>query len=132
MKDKYNLYWRHNGTPGIVWHIRGILPDARFYGEIRRDITPETRKSELVEGVIPPDDWKRCSEILEDFATNPQECNHERPFALLGKWGESLADADFLFEYEPGDEARSPKACQFLELKEILEKQVSKHYEGIT
>lgn len=128
----FALMWKRDGSEGIAWHIRGIKPDASFYGELRFDSAdPAKRKFTILEGIIAPEDWPRVQEILHSFSTpivEPGPC-----FAYIAKWeGASLGDSQITFQYNCGDEATAEEARRFIELHDLLEKEASKSYEKIT
>jgi hypothetical protein len=124
MQPKFALLWRRDGPEGIEWFLRGILPDGSFYGSIHHY---SRRKAAGVDGLLPAADWAQCREILGRFEVRPPfppgPC-----FALLARWFETLSFPEILFKYEPGDEATSEDARAFLQLKILLEKEVSKAY----
>jgi hypothetical protein len=124
--------WKNDGSEGIAWFVRGIKPDASFYGELRFDSpSPSKRKATFVDGNISKEDWPRVQELLSLFNTpvpEPKLC-----FASISKWdGTSLSNAQITFQYNLGDELKSDEAQHFLELHELLEKELSKSYGKIT
>ena len=131
-KMKYLFYWKRDGFEGIAWRIRGILPDGTFYGELRFDSgDPAKRKLTFLEGSISSEDWPRVQELLSFF--NTPVLSENPSFAIIAKWeGMSLNDGQVTFRYNLGDEALSEDAKRFLELHDLLEKEVSKSYEKIT
>ena len=131
---KYALRWKTDGSEGIAWDIRGIKPDASFYGELRFDSSdPSKRKIAFLEGQIPKSDWPRIQELLQGFETPVSDSSARPCFALIAKWeGTDLGKAQITFRYNQGDESKSEQAKRFVELHHLLEKEVSKTYERIT
>lgn len=123
----YRLIWRGDGSERIRWWLRGIKEDGSFYGDLLL-ISPDPSRccGTSVDGVIPPADWRRCREILHELSSSdplpPGPC-----LALLAEAGADDRDR-IIFQYDLGDEHRSPKAALFLDLIAMLEKQVSKVY----
>lgn len=121
--------WKNDGSDGIAWHIRGINPDARFYGELRFDSADASkRKYVLLEGSIPPGDWSHVQELLQSFGqpiSEPKPC-----YALIVRWDGT--NDQITFQYNLGDEVHSVEAKRFLELHDLLEKEISKSYKEIT
>ena len=138
MEYIYSLIWKADGSEGIAWHIRGIEPDGSFFGEIRFDSTiPEKRKMGSAIGIIPKGNWRRCCEILDEFSSLPIDKTQmkwtskpgpTRFYASLWRRDKSYRVLDVPLAYNLGDEKNSRKARLFLELKEILEKEISKSY----
>ena len=141
MEYIYSLIWKGDGSEGIAWHIRGIEPDGSFFGEIRFDSPNlEKRKMGSAIGIIPNKDWRRCCEILEEFSKLPIDKSSIKlisakttpmpigNYASLWRRDESYRVLDIPLKYNLGDEKKSRKARLFLELKEILEKEISKSY----
>jgi hypothetical protein len=136
----YVLHWRRSDRPGISWYIRGLKPDGSFYGSIRNELPEDDpRRSEgagygaSIEGVLPADDDARCREIIETIRSDHGDVYLDR-CASIAVWsapGSGPYEAPIIFLYEPGDEAHSVDARLFLELIEIVERQVTKHYGAI-
>jgi hypothetical protein len=139
MEYIYSLLWKSDGSEGIAWHIRGIEPDGSFLGEIRFDSTiPEKRKISSASGIIPNKDWSRCCKILEEFSKQPIDKSSIKStstptinYASLWRRDKSYRVIDIPFIYNLGDENINPKAKLFIELKEIIEKEISKSYDKL-
>ncbi|MCK5173507.1 MAG: hypothetical protein KAR47_08950 [Planctomycetes bacterium] len=144
MEYTYSVLWRNGGpkeSEKIAWHIRRIKTDGSFYGEIRFDSpNPDKRLWAIVEGVIPDKDLCRCLEILDGFSVLPIDDVSREPtngtsgvhYGVLRRWGkysESVLDCPVL--YNLGDENNSDKARLFIELIEIMEKEISKSHHKI-
>jgi hypothetical protein len=132
METKFALSWRRDSSEGVSWFIRGIKPDASFYGEILfHSKDPAKRKATFVQDSIPQSDWPRCQRFLETFASQsaiePRQC-----FASLWRWsGTSMSNGVLVYQYNLGDERDSEAARQFRELTDILEKRLSDKYDAI-
>jgi hypothetical protein len=141
MKYTYSVLWRNGAPPEsgkIAWHIREIKSDGSFYGEIRFDSPdPDKRLATIVEGSISGEDLHRCFEILDEFSALPIDELSMKPtsnicYGNLGRRDKSsmrLLGSPFV--YNLGDESNSDKARLFIELIEIMEKEVSKSYHKI-
>ena len=131
---KYAFRWKTDGSEGIAWYIRGIKPDASFYGELRFDSPdPTKRKITFLEGKISKNDWLRIRDLLLFFNTPVTNPGLHPCFALIAKWeGTNLGNAQITFQYNLGDESKSEQAKRFLELHDLLEQEVSKTYDKIT
>jgi len=141
MEYTYSLLWRNGAPPKsgkIAWHIRGIKADGSFYGEIRFDSpSPDKRLATIVEGSISGEDWYRCLEILDGFSALPidelsMKSTGNIYYGVLGRRDKSsMCLLDSPFFYNLGDESNSDKARLFIELIEIMEKEISKSYHKI-
>ena len=121
MRPRYALIWRRDGSPGIRWHIR-CLDAGGFYGEVRYH-PPDPSAGGRAVGVqkrLLAAAGERVAAILAEFSTvepiEPGPC-----FALLGRYTESLAQGEVVFNYELGAETSCPRARLFQELHSILE-----------
>lgn len=141
MKYTYSLLWRNGAPPEsgkIAWHIRRIKTNGHFYGEIRFDsIDPDKRLVAMVEGTISGKDLSRCLEILDEFSTLPIDELSMKPTTdppiiyygvLIRRDISSERVLDCPVFYNLGDENNSDKPHLFIELIEIMEKEVSKSY----
>lgn len=126
MQATFALLWHPKEENGIHWYIRGIRPDGSFYGEAR-----SPRAGIFVEGQIPPDDWARCTAILDQIASGPPIEPVSQWTARIGRWRKSLSDCEIVRGYRHGDETETEEGALFFELKGLLEKQVSKFYPSI-
>jgi len=141
MKYTYLLLWRNGAPPKsgkIAWHIRGIKKDGSFYGEIRFDSPdPDKRLAAGIEGSISGKDLDRCLEILDKFSVMPIDKLSMKPtsnvyYGVLGRRDKSsMRLLDIPFVYNLGDENKYDKARLFIELVEIMEKEISKSYHKI-
>ena len=141
MKHTYSLLWRNGAPPKpgkIAWHIRRIKADGYFCGEIRFDsFDPDKRLVAMLEGAISGTDLNRCLEILDEFSGLPiDELSVKPPTdppiiydgVLIRRDISSEQVLDVPVFYNIGDENNSEKARLFIELIEIMEKEVSKSY----
>jgi hypothetical protein len=124
MQPSFALLWRRDGSEDIKWYIHAIQPDGSFYGSIRH---LARRRATGVSGTLSAEAAARCRQITARF--------HDRPtlspgpcFALLARWVGSMSHAEIVFKFEPGDEATSEDAREFLGLKGLLEEQISAAY----
>ena len=125
MEFKYAIRWRLDGSLGLHWNIMGILPDGRFYGDIRDS---QARRGTSVSGAVA--NWSRAQEILHLIAGGP--AIESRPcFARLARYTISLSQVEIVFDYDIGDEFKSLDARAFLELIQLLEPEISKAYKRI-
>ncbi len=131
MAPVYALVWRRDGSPGTHWYIRCLGPDG-FYGEVGYR-SPKSRTGGRVtaaRGALTTADRERVAAILTDLSsagpTEPGPC-----FALLGRFTESLGEAEVVFKYELGMEATCPRARRFLELHTIIEAYLAEAYAQI-
>jgi len=141
MKYTYSLLWRNGAPPEsgkIAWHIRRIEVNGYFCGEIRFDsLDADKRLAAMVEGTISGKDLSRFLEILDEFSTLPIDELSIKPttdppiiyYGVLSRRdisSERVLDCPVF--YNLGDESNSDKARLFIELIELMEKEVSKSY----
>jgi hypothetical protein len=122
--------WRRDGSEGIKWWLWRLTEDGAYFGTVHR-ITSEPHRGSIltVEGMVPQPEWRRGREILRELSS-PDVLPPGPCFALLAEAGPADQDRIF-FKYDLGDEKRSRRAALFLELREILEREISKEYVGI-
>lgn len=144
MNYTYSLLWGNGAPPEsgkIAWHIRRIKTDGYFCGEIRFDSpNADKRLVATVEGTISGEDLSRCLEILDEFSALPiDELSMKRTAdppiiyygILIRRDISSEQILDYPVSYNLGDESDSDKARLFIELIELVEKEVSKSYHKI-
>jgi hypothetical protein len=125
----YRLMWRRDGSEGIKWWLWRLTEDGAYFGTVHL-ITSEPHRGSIltVEGMVPQPEWRRGREILRELSS-PDVLPPGPCFALLAEAGPADQDRIF-FKYDLGDEKRSRRAALFLELREILEREISKEYVG--
>ncbi|QEL16406.1 hypothetical protein [Limnoglobus roseus] len=127
------LYWRCDGSDGIVWRLRSIDADGAFYGEIRRDSEDEVLcRFATVSGRLSHAESERMAELVA-VIRQPSPPDHPGPHfaALFERSWRTFADARHLYVYHLGDEARSEAARAFVELAGIVERHLSPEYAKI-
>src|SRR5215211_6901775 len=107
MDDTFAILW-HAKASGDYFYIRGVKPDGTFYGERR---TPTEISN--VGGQISAEDWTRCCAILDKIASGPPITPSPGWSARIGRWGNSLLDAEIVAGYGHGDEEGSDFARIF-------------------
>ena len=131
MEKNYSIIW--SASEGVSWFIRAIEPDGLFYGDIRFDSSDASlRRATAIEGVIPPDDWVKCRQLIAQIDGHADHVSGSPSAATLSSWTDSLVDPTIILRYNPGDETESQAAQLFRELKSIIEREVSKDYDRIT
>jgi hypothetical protein len=124
------LNWRCDGSAGIVWRLRGIDEDGRFYGEIRRESGDERRrKMATVSGRLSPAEAERVAQLVAVIRRQVAPASPSAHFAALFERSRTnLSDARRLFEYHLGDEGHSEAARAFVELAGLVERHLSPQY----
>jgi hypothetical protein len=123
MDTKYSIQW--NDPVGMGFWIRGIKPDGSFYGEIMYAHGDRKRSAgTLVEGQIPPADWKECLQIIRGIGQKRSVPDATHWMGQLASWTETIAKPSILFRYCRDDETNSRDAKSFLELKRFVERQL--------
>ncbi len=124
------LTWRCDGTEGIKWFLRGIGESGDFYGEIRFVSADKARrKATTVSGRLSLPEVKRMAELVAIIKREPPPASAVLHFAaLFERQGDSLTNAQLLFEYRQGDEIHSESARSFMELAGLVEPHLSPFY----
>ncbi|HEY1191184.1 MAG TPA: hypothetical protein VGE74_26350 [Gemmata sp.] len=122
------LYWRCDGSDGIIWRLRGIDSGGAFYGEAYYNSDNDSNQVAFVSGRLAPAEAEQMAELVAIVRRAPPAPPGPCFATLFERPPTTLAGARVLYEYRLGDEARSEAARAFVELASLIERHLDPQY----